>query len=125
MEKQNLEDVKLKENPTPEENRIQVHSSGLKYYTIKLLGEGENKIVIRLFESVFAGRLIWADDQETDDELAVRRAYMNKLKKEQKKRKSTLIWDSKTWGTFNQANALRVQSAINEKKDLSKLIKLG
>ena len=118
-----IEDFKgFKENPVPAEDRIETHQeSGLKFYKIKLTGVGsEGGFILRLFESRSPGRLKWEHDEETHDEYRVRRSYMAKANK----KKGTLIWNSDAWGSINQVNALRVQAAINEGKNLSTIGKL-
>lgn len=107
---------------TEEETRLKVHSSGLQYYEIRLESpETGEKMFIRLFESFSPARLKWDDDEETHDEYKIRRNYIQRGEKEQKK--GNLVWNA-AWGTFNQTNALRVQAAINEGRDLNTIGKL-
>jgi hypothetical protein len=117
-----MEETKEETKGEGEETRLRVHPSGIQYYAIKLwAAESEETMELRLFESFSPGRLKWDDDQETHDEYKVRRNYIRKNEKEYKK--GTLVWNA-GWGTFNEANALRIQAAINEGKDLKKIGKL-
>lgn len=97
-----------------EKKQIEVHpESGLNYYKIKLVGEEDAIIYLRLFESESPGRLKWNTDEENHDEYSIRKAYMKKLDKQRKK--GQLVWNS-SWGPLNQANAIRVQEEINQNK---------
>jgi hypothetical protein len=103
-------------------DRIKTHEeSGLKYYAINMtaVDDPENTMELRLFESTKPQRLKWENDEETFDEYKIRRKYMRQIEKEQ--RKGRTLWFSNSWGKFDEANALRVQAAINEGLDLSKL----
>lgn len=102
---------------------VEVHEeSGLQFYKIKLLGEGENAIYLRLFESFSPGRLKWKNDEETRDEYLVRRKYMNEAEKQRSK--GTLVWNSSLWGSVTTENLLRVQSELNSGKHPEEIIKL-
>ena len=106
----------MQEKKKEEEERLKKHSSGLQYYSIKLNAvESDGQLEIRLFESFSPGRLKWENDEETFDEYRIRRNYAKKADKELKK--GQLVWNAK-WGTFNQTNALKIQAALNENKDL-------
>jgi hypothetical protein len=104
-------------------SKVETHKeSGLDYYKIKLVGEGEDALYLRLFESTKPHRLKWENDEETHDEYLVRRKYMKQLEKNRKK--GVKVWDSAKWGIINQMNALRVQSELQAGKNPNEIIKI-
>ena len=89
--------------------KVHIHEeSGLQYYNIKLTAQdnSDHKIKLRLFETTQPQRL----EFESQEEYKLRRNYIKRSDKKHKK--GHLVWNAK-WGTFNEANALRVQAAIN------------
>ena len=99
-----------------EENKeVNIHSSGLHYYNIKLTNDDAEEYNLRLFESISSGRLKFQQDQETHDEYAVRKKYIKKIEK--KRKGGTLVWNS-SWGPKTIENALKVQAQIKNEQNI-------
>lgn len=105
----------------PSEKAEYKTESGMKYYPIKLTaqdGSGET-VTIRLLENLTARRL--KEEDETFQEYTIRRAYIKKADKQIKE--GEMVWDP-SWGSVNQANALRVSTELNAKKQPTPMVKL-
>jgi hypothetical protein len=97
------------------EEKIKVHPSGEKYYSIAMsaVDDADNKMELRLFESMSNARLKFKEgEDETFDEYKIRRKYMKQSIALRKANK--IIWNSSQWGTMTPEKAIEVQKIIQE-----------